>query len=136
LSARCLATIGLSNALRIGDLPRTTAYFPGTINILLQVSCPLSECALLEALSLVAEARAAAVLDGHVPSSVGKTIATGTGIDCIVVASPLHSDYDSELVYAGKHTDLGYLIGSCVYDAVSYGISQQSTLGVKSIARR
>lgn len=124
LSARCVATIGLRNALRIGDLPRTTAIAPGTINILLQISCPLSECASLEALSLVAEARTSAVLDGHVPSTVGNTIATGTGTDCIVVASPLPSEDDSELVYAGKHTELGHLIGACVYDAVSQGIRQ------------
>jgi adenosylcobinamide amidohydrolase len=126
LSARCVATIGLRNAVRIGDLPRSTAVTPGTINILLQISCPLSECASLGALSIVAEARTSAIVDGHVPSSVGNTIATGTGTDCIVVASPLPSDSESELVYAGKHTDLGHLIGSCVYDAVSHGIIRAS----------
>lgn len=124
LSARCIATVGLRNALRIGDPPRGTAISPGTINILLQVSHPLSECASLEALSLVAEARTAAIVDGRIPSSIGNTIATGTGTDCIVVASPLRTDADSELVYAGKHTELGHLIGSCVYDAVSGGVRQ------------
>jgi adenosylcobinamide amidohydrolase len=126
LSARCVATIGLRNAVRIGDLPRSTAVTPGTINILLQISCPLSECASLEALSIVAEARTSAIVDGHVPSSVGNTIATGTGTDCIVVASPLPSDGEFELLYAGKHTNLGHLIGSCVYDAVSHGIIRAS----------
>jgi adenosylcobinamide amidohydrolase len=124
LSVRCVATIGLRNALRIGDPPGATAFSPGTINILLHISQPVSECASLEALSLVAEARTAAVLDGHVPSSIGTTIATGTGTDCIVVASPLGSNDDSTLSYAGKHTELGHLIGSCVYDAVSQGIKQ------------
>jgi adenosylcobinamide amidohydrolase len=124
LSVRCVATIGLRNALRIGDPPSAIAFSPGTINILLQISQPLSECAALEALSLVAEARTAAVLDGHVPSSIGTTIATGTGTDCIVVASPLRSNDDSTLVFAGKHTELGYLIGSCVYDSVTQGIQQ------------
>lgn len=127
LSARCIATIGLRNALRIGDPPRTGALSPGTINILLQVSHPLSECASLEALSLVAEARTSAVLDGRIPSSIGNTIATGTGTDCIVVASPLASEDESELDYAGKHTELGYLIGSCVYDAVSHGVWQSKS---------
>lgn len=124
LSARCVATIGLRNALRIGDPPSTAVHSLGTINILLQVSHPLSECASLEALSLVAEARTAAIVDGRIPSSIGNTIATGTGTDCIVVASPLRTDADSELVYAGKHTELGHLIGSCVYDAVSGGVRQ------------
>lgn len=124
LSTRCIATVGLRNALRIGDPPRSNATYPGTINILLQISCPLSECASLEALSLVAEARTSAVLDGNVPSSMGNTIATGTGTDCIVVASPLPLVDDSELDYAGKHTELGHLIGSCVYDAVRHGVRQ------------
>ncbi len=127
LSARCITTVGLRNALRIGDPTRTAAYTPGTINIFLQISRPLSECASLEALSLVAEARTSAVLDGHVPSNIGNGIATGTGTDCIVVASPLPSLDDPELVYAGKHTELGHLIGSCVYDAVSQGVRRSKT---------
>ncbi|HEX3107374.1 MAG TPA: adenosylcobinamide amidohydrolase [Terriglobales bacterium] len=127
LSARCIATIGLRNALRIGDPPRTDTPSPGTINILLQVSRPLSECASLEALSLVAEARTSAVLDGHVPSIIGDTIATGTGTDCIVIASPLPSEDESEVDYAGKHTELGHLIGSTVYGAVSQGVWQSKS---------
>jgi len=123
LSVRCVATIGLRNALRIGDPPCVSPP-PGTINILLQVSRPLSECASLEAMSLVTEARTSAVLDGHVPSIIGNTDATGTGTDCIVIASPLPSVADSELDYAGKHTVLGHLIGSCVYDVVSQGVRQ------------
>jgi adenosylcobinamide amidohydrolase len=122
LLVRCVATIGLNNALRIGDLSGANAFSPGTINILLQISCPLSESASLEALSLVAEARTLAVLEGHVPSIVGHALATGTGTDCIVVASPLTSDDNPEAIYAGKHTDIGYLIGSCIYDAVSDGV--------------
>jgi adenosylcobinamide amidohydrolase len=124
LSARCVATVGMRNALRIGDLPRTTSNHPGTINVLVQISARLSECASLEALSLIAEARTLAVLDACVPSTVGNGLATGTGTDCIVVACPLVSNDDRELDYAGKHTDAGYLIGSCVYDAVSHGVRQ------------
>jgi adenosylcobinamide amidohydrolase len=124
LSARCIATVGLANALRIGDPPCATSVPPATINILVQSSRPLSESASIEALSLVAEARTLAVLEARVASSIGHAIATGTGTDCIVVASPLSSSSDPEAVYAGKHTVLGHLIGSCVYDAVSQGIRQ------------
>jgi adenosylcobinamide amidohydrolase len=124
LSVRCIATVGLANALRIGDPPCATTISPGTINILLQTSCPLSEAASIEALSLVAEARTLAVLEARVASSIGHAIATGTGTDCIVVASPLPCSSDPEAVYSGKHTVLGHLIGSCVYDAVSHGIRQ------------
>jgi adenosylcobinamide amidohydrolase len=122
LSARCIATVGLGNALRIGDVPGSNMIFPGTINILLQTSAPLSECASFEALSLVAEARTLAVLERHVPSGVGGAIATGTGTDCIVVASALPSSNEPEVDFAGKHTEIGHLIGLCVYDAVSHGI--------------
>jgi adenosylcobinamide amidohydrolase len=129
LSARCIATVGLRNALRIGDMPCPGAVSPGTINILLQTSFPLSECASLEALSLVAEARTLAVLEAHVPSRVGNAIATGTGTDCIIVASPLPAGNDSEVCYSGKHTEFGHLIGACVYGAVSDGIRQPSARG-------
>jgi adenosylcobinamide amidohydrolase len=129
LSARCIATVGLRNALRIGDLPSPGTMSPGTINILLQTSFPLSECASLEALSLVVEARTLAVLEAHVPSGVGNAIATGTGTDCVVVASPLPSSNGSEVCFSGKHTEFGHLIGACVYDAVSHGIRQPSARG-------
>jgi adenosylcobinamide amidohydrolase len=127
LSARCIATVGLRNALRVGDLPSPGVISPGTINILLQTSFPLSECGSLEALSLVVEARTLAVLEAHVPSGVGNAIATGTGTDCVVVASPLPSSNDSEVCFSGKHTEFGHLIGSCVYDAVSHGIRQPTS---------
>jgi adenosylcobinamide amidohydrolase len=129
LSARCIATVGLGNALRVGDLPSPGVISPGTINILLQTSFPLSECASLEALSLVVEARTLAVLEARVPSGVGNAIATGTGTDCVVVASPLPSSMDSEVCFSGKHTEFGHLIGACVYDAVSDGIRRPSARG-------
>jgi adenosylcobinamide amidohydrolase len=129
LSARCIATVGLGNALRIGDLPYPGSFTPGTINILMQTSFPLSECASLEALSLVAEARTLAVLEAHVPSGVGNAIATGTGTDCIVVASPLPSSNDSGVSFSGKHTVFGHLIGACAYDAVSRGIRRPPARG-------
>jgi adenosylcobinamide amidohydrolase len=129
LWARCIATVGLRNALRIGDPPGPDTVSPSTINILLQTSCPLSECASLEALSLVAEARTLAVVEGQVPSGVGSSFATGTGTDCIVVASPLPSSSEPGDSFAGKHTAIGHLIGSCVYEAVTQGIRQPSAWG-------
>lgn len=129
LWTRCLATVGLRNALRIGDPPDPDASAPATINILLQTSCALSECASLEALSLVTEARTLAMLEGRIPSGVGSSFATGTGTDCIVVASPLPSSSDPVHTFAGKHTEIGHLIGSCVYEAVTQGIRQPSAWG-------
>jgi adenosylcobinamide amidohydrolase len=117
----CIATVGLSNALQIGDPPlRMKPY--GTINILLQVSEPLDTFASIEAVSLVAEARTFAVLEERVPSRISGLAATGTGTDCIAVASPLHKSGEFSHTYAGKHTSIGSLIGQATYEAVGEGV--------------
>ncbi len=84
--ARCLATVGLANAARVGDPPAAAAAGFGTINLLVAASIPLTAAALVEALSVAAQARTAAVMElGHRPRGA---LATGTGTDCIVVAAP------------------------------------------------
>jgi adenosylcobinamide amidohydrolase len=118
---RCVATVGLNNAVRIGDLPTGSTARPGTINILLQTSIPLSDAGTIEALSIVAEARTVAVIEGGIPSTAGLGFASGTGTDCIAVASPIRSDAGAAL-YAGKHTLLGHLIGASAYEAVLKGV--------------
>jgi adenosylcobinamide amidohydrolase len=119
--ARCIATVGLNNALRIGDPPGSAAPYPGTINVLVQTSVPLTDLAAIEALSIVAEARTVAVLEGGIQSTAGIGLASGTGTDCIAVASPRKSDATARQ-YAGKHTVLGHLIGASTYEAVSTGV--------------
>ncbi len=116
-SARCVATVGLSNALRAGDPPGALARI-GTINVLAHVSVPLTDEALLEALGLAAEARSLAVRESGVPSRLTGEEASGTGTDCIVVAAP---DGPSPERYVGKHTVLGHLLGLAVLDAVAAG---------------
>jgi adenosylcobinamide amidohydrolase len=117
-AARCVATVGLGNLLRAGDpvsRPRV-----GTINLVCQVSFPLSDRALVEALSIAAEARTAAVLEAGLPSRVSGAPATGTGTDCIVVAAPAAPE---GAPYAGKHTLAGHLIGAVVEEAVRHGVA-------------
>ena len=67
LRARCLATVGLGNALRAGDPPGVTGRI-GTINLLLHVEAPLTDVALLEASAIVTEAKTAAVLEAGILS--------------------------------------------------------------------
>jgi adenosylcobinamide amidohydrolase len=117
LWARCVATVGLSNALAAGDPPGPLRPV-GTINLLCQVSQPLSDEALIEACALAAEARTAAVLEAAVPSRRTGRPATGTGTDCIVVAAPEGAAPD---VYVGKHTALGALVGGAVREATARG---------------
>jgi adenosylcobinamide amidohydrolase len=117
LSARCVATVGLGNALRAGDPPGPAARI-GTINVLCQLSVPLEDEALVETLSIAAEARTLAVLEAGVTSRVSGLLATGTGTDCIVVAAPARP---AGARYAGKHTALGHVAGAAVHEAVSRG---------------
>lgn len=114
VTARCLATVGFSNAGRVGaGLARAGV---GTINLLAAVSAPLSEAALVEALSIATEARTAAVMD--LGWRVDGKVVTGTGTDCVVMAAPA----DGEAApFAGLHTKVGAALGAAVYAAVTAG---------------
>jgi adenosylcobinamide amidohydrolase len=122
LVVRCLATVGLANALAAGD-PPGPAPAAGTINLLCQVSASLSEEALIEASSIATEARTAAVLEARIPSPLSGRMASGTGTDCTVIAAPATSP-GPRLAYTGKHTVVGSLIGAAVRDAVARGIAR------------
>lgn len=127
VSARCVATVGLGNALRAGDPPGVgstiaAAARVGTINLLVRVAAPLSEEALAEVLALAAEARTLAVLEAGVRSLRSGLPATGTGTDCVVVAAPRPEAGAEPLAYAGKHTAVGHLVGAAVEEAVRTGI--------------
>jgi adenosylcobinamide amidohydrolase len=119
LEARCLATVGLGNALRAGDLPGPAGRI-GTINVLCRLSVPLSAEALLEALALASEARALAVREASIPSTASGEPASGTGTDCIVIAAP--DEHGVPARYTGKHTVLGHLIGTAVREAIAQGV--------------
>ena len=118
VEARCIATVGLGNALRAGDPPGSTGRI-GTINVLCRLSVPLSTEALLEALALATEARALAVRESSIASTVSGEPASGTGTDCVVIAAPEHG---VPARYAGKHTVLGHLIGATVREAIAQGV--------------
>jgi adenosylcobinamide amidohydrolase len=120
--ARCLTTVGLSNSERVGERLHQPPNFPGTINTLVHVTLPLSEAAMIEAVSIATEARTAAVLDADVHR--GGLRITGTGTDCIAIAAPLRQ---AETNYAGKHTAIGEAIGAAVYRATAEGISDWKT---------
>lgn len=122
IRARCLATVGLGNALRAGDPPGVTGRI-GTINLLVHVDTPLSDIALLEASAIVTEAKAAAVLGAGIPSRRTGQPATGTGTDCTVVTCRLPQAQKQRAIYAGKHTQIGSVIGEATLQAVSEGIS-------------
>lgn len=118
ISAHAVATAGLGNAERIGTRLMPEAH-PGTINVLVAVDCPLSLPAKIELVSLITEARTTAMLArGHL---VATGMATGTGTDCICVASPAGP---APITMAGKHTALGEAVGAAACAALSEAITR------------
>jgi adenosylcobinamide amidohydrolase len=117
VGANCVATVGLGNALRAGDPPGPYARI-GTINVLCRVDVALSTAASLEALAIATEAKTAAMLESGVMSGRSGQPATGTGTDCVVIASP---KAQACAPYAGKHTDVGAAIGAAVLEVVRQG---------------
>lgn len=107
LAVGAWCTAGCSNALRIGD-PATALKAPGTINLVVVISQRLSTSAMIEALAMATEGRVAAVQEWGILSTRTNQAATGTGTDCIIVAS---SRRGHSRQYCGKHTSLGELIG-------------------------
>lgn len=113
--ALAVATVGLSNAERVGRREDYTGRDWGTINLAVRLNIGLTPVALVEAMSIAAEARTAAIIDRGFDMPSGER-ATGTGTDCIVIAAPAGDER-----FAGLHTDLGVALGAAVYQAVSEG---------------
>lgn len=123
MRARCIATVGLGNALRAGDPPGPSARI-GTINLLCHVDVGLTDEALLEAMSIATEARTVSILEAAVPSARSGLSASGTGTDCIVMAAPVAGCRQR---YAGKHTRIGHVVGAAVAEAVRQGATRWTT---------
>ncbi len=115
--ADVVATVGLSNAERVGTRQLPSSGHFGTINVAVSLDTALSDAGLLEAISIAVEARTAAVIDADI--RVCDAPATGTGTDCLAVAAP-----PGERRYAGLHTPEGEAIGRAVYDAVRAGADE------------
>ncbi|MFG1343467.1 adenosylcobinamide amidohydrolase [Xanthobacter autotrophicus DSM 431] len=121
--AECLVTLGLNNGERVGR--RVGAQFhplnAGTINILCAVSTPLTDTALLEALSLATQARTVALAELAYRRPGRQEIVTGTGTDCIVVSAPAAGEGEA---FAGMHTAIGEAIGASVLRATAVAAAQ------------
>jgi adenosylcobinamide amidohydrolase len=131
------SSAGCSNALRVGDratvgVPRAVAgrrgktlgVAPGTINIIVAINQPLSRSAMIEALQIAVEARIAAVHHAGVVSVRSGALATGTGTDCIAIAAPMPAAHTNAIVYCGKHTLPGELVGRAVMRSCADAIAR------------
>ena len=117
--AWAVGTVGLSNALRVGDPVGKPSC--GTINLLVCVNAPLTTEAALEALCLAGEAKTLAVLESGTRSIGSQAPATGTGTDYVALAWPAKG---ALLPYSGKHTAPGAAVGRAAFEAVTRGIAQ------------
>ncbi|MDR6951412.1 adenosylcobinamide amidohydrolase [Ancylobacter sp. 3268] len=123
--ADCVVTAGLNNGERIGHRHAAAPALAGTVNIVCRSAVPLTEAALLEAASLVAQARTVAIMEAGYRRPGGRHAVTGTGTDCIVMAAPVAAPMTgAPQAYAGMHTAIGEAIGACVHEATRLAVAQ------------
>jgi adenosylcobinamide hydrolase len=118
-------TVGTSNAVRAGDpvmrnQPNDRGTYPGTINVILVTNARLSVSAMVGMVQVATEAKTAALLHAKVKSWTGRSGATGTGTDAMVVVS---GDGVAQR-YSGTHTVLGELVGLVVGISVTEGLAR------------
>ncbi|WP_423211522.1 adenosylcobinamide amidohydrolase [Paracoccus yeei] len=117
IEVEALATVGLSNAERVGRRREPDPAGWGTINMAVRIGAALDLPALVEAMTIAAQARTAAMIALGPVLSTGQ--ATGTGTDCIALAARLDG---TALPHAGLHTALGEALGRACHDAVAAGV--------------
>lgn len=118
-------TVGTSNAVRVGEpvTPRqrtSNGTHPGTINLILVTNARLSAAAMVGMVQVATEAKTAVLLHAKVKSWTGRSGATGTGTDAVVVVS---GDGPPQR-YSGTHTILGELVGRVIGTAVTEGLGR------------
>jgi adenosylcobinamide amidohydrolase len=112
----------------VGDRATAGAPIAGTINLVVAISRSLTDSALAEALQIAVEARVAAIFDAGIASLRSGAPATGTGTDCITIAAPeraARSRADA-IIYCGKHTLAGEIIGRAALRACAAALARSS----------
>jgi adenosylcobinamide amidohydrolase len=116
-----LATAGISNAGRAGDPadfqePLAGEGAPGTINIIVLTDAVLTPAAMIEAVQMVTEAKAAALQNLGVRSVKSGRPATGTGTDAVAIAGGAGP---ATVSFCGKHTLYGEKLAAAVISALT-----------------
>ena len=116
--------MGLDNTRTIGEEADVDSTHKldnyGTINLILATNSLPELSGQLEALQICTMAKTRALIDMKIKSKKSGTPATGTGTDCIILAS----SGEVEQNYCGMHTRLGELIGQATYQAIKEGIEK------------
>ena len=115
-------TVGVTNAVRAGEVaPRQrAASAAGTINMILVTNAALSTSAMVTLVQVATESKTASLLAHTVRSQSGRSGATGTGTDAVVVAS----GDDVRLRYSGTHTRIGEMVGKLVMNGLQQGLAK------------
>lgn len=124
----CFATVGVTNAVRAGEWPEAgvrgaQAAGPGTINLILATNASLSSAAMVGAVQVATESKTGVLRDHAIPSWTGRSGATGTGTDAVVIVCRLRGKGPRH-AYSGTHTVIGALIGRVVAGCVSRGLAK------------
>ncbi len=132
-------TVGVTNAVRAGE-PVThveggRSGKPGTINIIVVTNARLSDSAMVGAVQVITESKAAALLAAGVPSWTGRRGATGTGTDAVAMVCGA-GRAGPRLRYSGTHTKVGELMGRLVIRGVGLGLQRWERWSRRKVARR
>lgn len=111
-SVRAVITVGLRNASRPGE-PAVAA--PGTINTIFLCDAPLREAAAVELAMLLAEAKAATLIESGLRTSSGRRV-SGTSTDAAAIL--WRRTGVPEIRHAGAATELGELAGRIMAEAI------------------
>lgn len=131
-----LVTAGVhGNALRSGDVARwaqgdegnEAVESAGTINTIVLVNKPMLPGAMSKAAMVITEAKSSVLQELAIGSRESRHIATGTGTDQFIIASPLNENVVA-LESASGHLKLGELLGSAVRAATFEALRWQSSL--------
>ena len=103
----------------------------GTINLILVTNATLSASAMVGMVQVATEAKTAVLLRAKVKSWTGRSGATGTGTDAVVVVS----GNGPRQRYSGTHTLLGELVGRVIGIAVTEGLARYVRWHARRILR-
>ncbi len=112
-----IVTTGISNASSItdGNIIKNNIPNIGTINIIVIVDREMTESCMVNAITTITEAKCKVLSSFDIRSVITYEQATGTSSDALAIISLGKGD---ALEYAGSATELGWLIASCVEEAL------------------
>lgn len=130
VAVRALVTVGLGNASRPGErhveLPVDPG--PGTINAIVLCEGRLRDAAAVELALVLAEAKAAALVESGVLTSAGSR-ASGTSTDAVAVL--WRGTSGPAVRHAGAATELGAFAGSAMSAAIASELARRAGAGTE-----